>query len=422
VEQSKFEVLVGIDWALSSHQVCVIDAWGKLLRECTIEHSATELHKLADWLIKQAGGVAERIGVAIEVPHGVIVETLLERGLVVLSINPKQLDRFRDRFTVAGAKDDRRDARVLADSLRTDRRAFERIELAEAEIITLREDSRLHDELQAQCVQVGNRLRDQLLRYYPQLLAVGEVDEAWVWELWKMAPTPARAQRLRAERVQALLKRHRIRRISAEQVLEKLQVRAFSVAPGVSEAAMGHIEVLLEQLRLLHRQLQQCDRRLEQAMAGLSKPQQHHEEHGPPREHSDAEILLSLPGVRNLVGAAMLTEAGRPLKQCERSMLRARCGIAPVTKRSGKMLLVHMRYACNERLRQACHYWANSAVQHDARAAAHYHRLRASGCNHARALRGVADRLLDVLIAMLRDRTLYDPTRYGAGKQAKQAA
>jgi hypothetical protein len=269
---------------------------------------------------------------------------------------------------------------------------------------------------------VGNRLRDQLLRYYPQLLAVGEVHEAWVWELWKMVPTPARAQRLGVGRVQTLLKRHRIRRISAEQVLEELQVPAFSVAPGVSEAASGHIEVLLEQLELLHKQLRQCDQRLEQAMAGLAKPQKEQGEHGPPREHSDAEILLSLPGVRNLVGAAMLTEAGRPLKQCERSMLRSRCGIAPVTKRSGKMLQVYMRYACNERLRQACHHWANSAVRNDARAAGHYHRLRASGCSHARALRGVADRLLDVLIAMLRDRTLYDPARYGAAQRAKQAA
>ena len=55
-------------------------------------------------------------------PHGPIVEMLLERGFAVFAINPKQLNRFRDRFTVAGAKDDRRDAHVLGDSLRTDRR------------------------------------------------------------------------------------------------------------------------------------------------------------------------------------------------------------------------------------------------------------------------------------------------------------
>jgi Transposase len=62
---------------------------------------------------------AEAIAVAIAVPHDPVVEALLERGFWVHAINPKQLDRFRDRFTVAGAKDDRRDARVLANSLRT---------------------------------------------------------------------------------------------------------------------------------------------------------------------------------------------------------------------------------------------------------------------------------------------------------------
>ena len=34
----------------------------------------------------------------------------MERGLAVHAINPKQLDRFRDRISPAGAKDDRRDA------------------------------------------------------------------------------------------------------------------------------------------------------------------------------------------------------------------------------------------------------------------------------------------------------------------------
>ena len=265
MEEPEFEIWVGIDWGQSTHQVCVIDAAGKVLRECAIEHTAAELHKVADWLIEHVGGVAARIAVAIEVPHGVIVETLLERGLVVFSLNPKQLDRFRDRYTVAGAKDDRRDARVLGDALRTDRRAFKRIELAAAEIITLREDSRLHDELTGQCVQAGNRLRDQLLRYYPQLLAVGAVDEAWIWELWKMAPTPAHVQRLRAGRLQALLKRYRIRRISGAEVLEKLRAPGFSVGAGVVDAACQHIEVVLAQLALLHVQLRQCDQRLHAA-------------------------------------------------------------------------------------------------------------------------------------------------------------
>jgi len=122
------------------------------------------------WLLKESGGKPEEIHVAIEIPRGPIVEALLERGFNVYAINPKQRDRFRDRFTVAGAKDDSRDADVLADSLRTDMRAFRKLAGVDALIVELREWSRLDEELKAERVRLTNRLRDQLWRYYPQML------------------------------------------------------------------------------------------------------------------------------------------------------------------------------------------------------------------------------------------------------------
>ena len=65
-------------------------------------------------LLSFAAGDAGEVGVAIETPRGPVVESSMEHGFAVHSINPKQLDRFRDRFSPAGAKDDRQDARVLA--------------------------------------------------------------------------------------------------------------------------------------------------------------------------------------------------------------------------------------------------------------------------------------------------------------------
>ena len=93
---------------------------------------------------------ASAIHVAIEMRHGPIVETLLERGFNVYAINPKQLDRFRDRFSPAGAKDDSRDAELLADALRTNMRAFRKLALAEPLIVKLREWSRMTDDLNAE--------------------------------------------------------------------------------------------------------------------------------------------------------------------------------------------------------------------------------------------------------------------------------
>ena len=91
-------------------------------------------------------------------------------------------------------------------------------------------------------------------------------------------------------------------------------------------------------------------------------------------------------------------------------MLRGQAGTAPVTRQSGKGRWGSMRHSCNPRLRTAVFHWARTAIRDDARCRAHYHRLRQRH-GYARARRGVADRLLGVLIAMLKRGTLYDPAR-----------
>ena len=126
---------IGVDWATDAHAVCVLDATGRVWDRRTVAHSAAALETLIEALVARAAGEPSRVAVAIEVPRGALVEVLVERGFAVYAINPKQLDRFRDRFTAAGAKDDRRDAWVLADSLRTDPQAYRAIRLDDPRVI-----------------------------------------------------------------------------------------------------------------------------------------------------------------------------------------------------------------------------------------------------------------------------------------------
>ena len=167
---------VGVDWGSQTHQACVSDVAGKLLGERAFEHGGQGLSEMADWLLSFAAGKAEQVGVAIETPRGPVVESLMERGFAVHAINPKQLDRFRDRISPAGAKDDRRDARVLASALRTDPHCLRRLEPTDPVIVELREWSRLSEEITRERVRQANRMREQLWRYYPQLLAATSDD------------------------------------------------------------------------------------------------------------------------------------------------------------------------------------------------------------------------------------------------------
>ena len=88
------------------------------------------------------------------------------------------------------------------------------------------------------CSRLANRVREQLWRYYPQALELGDDLAAdWFLDLWALAPTPAKAARLRESRVAGLLKAHRIRRIDATEVLRILRQKPLVVAGGTVEAA-----------------------------------------------------------------------------------------------------------------------------------------------------------------------------------------
>ena len=416
-EETSPAAYAGVDWATEKHDVCVMDTAGKVVGEKAFAADATGLAAMADWLVARGGAPPERIAVAIEVPHGPVVESLLERGFAVHSINPKQLDRFRDRFSVAGAKDDRRDARVLADSLRTDGRAYRRLDNDAPDVIELREWSRMAADLARENTLLCNRARQQLLRFFPQVLELADdVGEAWILALLEAVPTPADAKKRRASPIETILGEHRIRRWKADEVLEILRKPALVVAPGTVEAATGHLRLVAERIRLVRRQLDECHETLDEICGRLGAADDAGaagaaEVEGRKDEPRDVEILLSLPGVGRIVAASLLAEASRPLRDRDYQAMRTLCGVAPVTKRSGKSLVVGMRKACNPRLRNALYHAARVAAQCDPGWKARYAALRARGRSHGRACRGVADSLLRVAVAMLRSRTLYDAAR-----------
>jgi transposase len=407
------EWFVGIDWASQAHEVCVMDREGHVQERRAVEHTAAGLAALIDALFERAQGRAEVVAIAIEIPRGAVVETLVERGFAVYAIPPKQLDRFRDRFTAAGAKDDRRDALVLADSLRTDRQAFWRVRPDAPLVIQLREWSRVDDDLKTELGRLTNQLRDLVYRLAPSLLTLcPAVDEPWFWTLLRVALTPAARQRLSGRRIERILRAHRIRRLTPAQVHEVVQQPPLYTAPGVVDAVAAHVTLLLPRVELVWRQRAETTRQLEHLLSALDTQEL---SEGDQREHSDVAIVRSMPGIGTRVAASMLAEASQPLVDRAYHIVRSLMGVAPVTKQSGRRRTVTMRYACNGRLRDAAYHWARTGAQRDPASRAYYAKLRARGHTHARALRSVADRLLRILCALLTQGQLYDATRFESG-------
>jgi transposase len=399
---------VGVDWASAKHRVCLLDAGGQVVNERDVAHDGAGLAELCDWLLEKTDATPGQIAVAIETPHGPVVEALLERGFAVYAINPKQLDRFRDRFTVAGAKDDSRDARVLGDALRTDRHALRRLAPEDPLVIELREWSRMTEDLQQERNRLANRVREQLWRYYPQALELADDLAAnWFLDLWQQIPTPAQAGRASAKTVARILKAHRIRRFDAAEALRILRQKPLWVAPGTVEAASAHIRTVADRIRLVNQQIKEAHQKLDELCGKLEAPTE--DASGQVCEQRDVTILRSSPGIGRIILATLLAEASEPLRRRDYHALRTLSGAAPVTRRSGKQCIVVRRLACNKRLQNAVYHWARVASQHDPISRARYAELRARGHSHGRALRSVGDRLLYVLCTLLERHSPYDP-------------
>lgn len=398
----------GVDWASDSHVVRLIDEQGRDLGEKVFEHSGEALAAMADWLMAKSGADDPgHIHIAIEVPHGPVVETLMERKFAVWAINPKQMDRFRDRYSPAGAKDDSRDSLVMASALRTDPHCLRRLSDTDPLIIELREWSRIADDLGEERTALTNRFRQQLWRYFPAFLELGaDLDAPWLLELFQLVPTPDKAKRVRQGSIAAILKRNRIRRLSAAQVLEILRQKPLSVAPGTAQAAQAHIATLIARIRLINRQISDAHQHIDRIIAQLGSNEE--AQPGQPKQR-DADILASSPGIGRIVLATLLADATDALQRRDYHALRCLTGVAPVTRRSGKSRIVLRRYACHRRLVNAVYHWSRVAIQHDPASRAKYATLRARGHGHARALRSVADRLLNVVCSMLKNGTTFNP-------------
>ena len=399
----------GVDWGSRRHRVCVMDHGGKVVSERAFDHGGRGLGAMSDWRLDRARRPANLIEVAIETPHGPVVETLMESGFPVHSINPMQLDRFRDRFSAAGAKDDRRDAKALASALRTDPDCLRPVEEPDDDIIKMRGKARARKELVEDRNGIANRIRQHLVDYYPQFLDAtdGGVTTPWAIALWKRVP---KARRVSKTTLAKLLGKHRVRRIDADQLAERLKAQPMKRRNASVESARNRILSLLPILEQYNKQIDKARRQLQQTL------QQAKETGTDDDELRDAAILDSIPGIGDHLLATLLTEAEQAIRQRDHAALRCLAGVAPVTVRSGNRKTVRQRRARNHRLADAVYHWARVAVRRDTESRAKYDRARRRGKTHGQALRIVGDRLLRIACAMLRDRTLFQ------ARQAKHQA
>ena len=262
---------VGVDWGYHAHQVCVVNPAEEVVWEGSVPHTTEAIVALVDDVVDRAGD-PQAVVVAIELPSGAVVEAFLRRGAAVYSINPKQVDRFRDRFSPAGAKDDRRDAYVLATAIRTDSYAFRKLIPLPEDVQALRELDKLRQTLVEDEVRLVHRLREALHSSFLQVLALAPgADQLWLWALLSQAPTPEEARQISPDELRGLLRSQRAYHLDPDEVYRKLRDPDLPQPQAVAQAMAVKVRILAgdlldlrRRLREVEREIRFCLRRLEQ--------------------------------------------------------------------------------------------------------------------------------------------------------------
>lgn len=402
------DILVGIDWAQSEHAVCVLHPDGQIRSQWTTPHTAAGLADLCRRLERL--GPAASIRIAIERPSGLLVDTLLQAGFVVVAIHPNVVKAVRPRYRAASGKSDRGDAYLLADLLRTDGHRFTPLRPPSDETRALRALVRTRDDLVATRVMLANQLRSLLESFWPGAAVLfADVDSPIALAFLSRFPTPHSAAHLGPKRLAAFLARHSYcGRRSVADLLARLAAAPTGCAgPQESEAKGNAVFALVRVLTPLVAQIADITAAVEHAVAS----------------HPDGPIVMSFPRSGRVNAAQILAELGdERARFTDDDQLAAEAGVAPVTHESGKQRGVTFRWACNKRLRQAVVCFADNSRHSSAWAAHVYRRARARGCDHPHAVRILARAWLRILWRCWQTRKPYDPVLHRGAKLLQAAA
>lgn len=392
----------GVDWASEEHVVCVNDADGRMIEGRRYRHDERGIRALCARLLELAVAL-----VAIERPDGLLIERLLDAGLIVVAIHPNQVAAMRPRFSNAGGKSDSFDAFVLAELARTDSHRF-RILVPDSDATkALRALTRARDDLVGHRVALANELRAQLECFWPAAAGVfADIDSPIALAFIKRYPAPTDARGLGEQRLARFLARHGY---CGRKTPRELLARVHAAADGRADQleAEARRQIVLSLVAAL-----------EPVVAKITELTS--EIRGALQDHVDGDTFRSLfkDPKSAITAATMLAEIGDCRDRYPTvAALAADAGQAPVAVESGKSKRARFRWACDHRLRNSISTLADSSRHHNPWASDIYQRARARGCTHPHAIRILGRAWCGVIWRLWHDHTAYDPAQHTALQQ-----
>ncbi len=397
----------GIDWATRIHALCVVDRNGEVLAEEPFPHSEAGLKELISRM--RALGVCR---VAIERPDGVLVDRLLEAGVVVLPIHALALKDTRPRFEAVERKSDAFDAFCLAELARTDSHRYKAVRRESDEIKALRALTRLREDLARDKGVVTNRLRAQLETFWPGPSRMFDrLDSPIGLAFMRRFPSPADAVDLDERGLEAFAEEigRRFRKPAATHIERLRSAPASSLGPVETRVRRSGVLASVATLELLVSQLADVETQIPQLTYA----------------HPDGEIFVSLFKHTTKFArsaAILLAQIGEDRDRFPNPQaLAARAGVSPIARESGTQRMAVFRYACDRRLRGAVQNHADATRRYNPWACSVYTKARERGLRHPHAIRILGRAWVRVIWRCWQDGVPYDPSLHGSLRRMKAA-
>ncbi|WP_262699516.1 MULTISPECIES: IS110 family transposase [Streptomyces] len=386
------ELWAGTDAGKAEHHCTVIDAEGTKVLSRRVPNNETELLELLGEVLELADSSPVTWAVDLNAGGAALWITLLvNHGQKLLYIPGRTVHHASGAYRGSG-KTDAKDAFVIADQARMRRDLLPLRETSEI-AIDLKILTARRMDLSADRTRAINRLRAQMLEYFPAL------ERSFDYSVSKTAlilltgyQTPAALRRIGRARLATWLKNHGVRvgnhaKGAAEAAVTAAEAQ-FTAVPGEKTAA--------KMVHTLAREVMALDQEITEIEALIE---------GRFREHPDAEVITSLPGIGTMLGAEFIAATGGDMTAFGNpDRLAGVAGLAPVPRDSGKIngnLRRPRRYS--RRLLRLFYLSTQVAAYSCPESKAFYQRKRSEGKSHKQAILALARRRLNVLWALIRD-------------------
>jgi transposase len=386
----------GVDWAKDYHAVCVVNADGEPIERAVIAHTKAGLARLV--AILQRHQVS---GVGIERPDGPVVDTLLGIGFTVYVISPSEIKSLRKRYGSAGNKDDRFDAYVLADTVRTDRRRLTPLRRDTDPTTGLRQLCRARKDLIAHRIAVANQLRAHLAIALPAAVDLfTDIDSPISRKFLTRFPTQDQVDWLTPTRLGTWLRANHYTGRKDPAIVHQRITDAPSGATGehgqllavITAAHLATLATIMDQIRVLTDRINTAY-----------------------DVHPDKAVFAALPRAGTVRAARLLAEIGDARGRFPTATaLACLAGVAPSTRQSGSVEVVSFRWAVDKQLRDAVCDFAGDSRNANPWAADLYAKARARGHDHPHAVRILGRAWIDVIWKCWTTNQPYNPTKHGA--------